>query len=385
MTSKNQYGRRILFAANTQWYLHNFRRETIAALIAEGHEVHCAAPRDDRRQALEELGATVHDSPPLPSRMSPFADARILAWYVGLFRRLRPATVFTFTPKPNVFAGIASRLTGTGFAPNVSGLGRVFERDNLLTKAACRAYSAAFGGAKKVIFQNRESRDMFVGKGIVSSGQAAQLAGSGVDLTRFAPSPLPASDPFVFLFSGRLVLSKGLAEFAQAARTIGDVSPDGNRIEYRIVGFTQEQLSSTMPRAELDALLQGSPARYCGPSDDVRDQMARAHCFVLPSYYGEGIPRSAIEAAACARPVITTDHPGCRETVIEGKTGFIAAPRDAVSLEQAMRKVLALDTAALSAMGAASRAHAEATFDVAGNIAAYAALTLDRDMLSCQN
>ena len=113
--------------------------------------------------------------------------------------------------------------------------------------------------------------------------------------------------------------------------------------------------------------------------------MARAHCFVLPSYYGEGIPRSAIEAAACARPVITTDHPGCRETVIEGKTGFIAAPRDAVSLEQAMRKVLALDTAALSAMGAASRAHAEATFDVAGNIAAYAALASDRDILSCEN
>lgn len=363
--------RRILVAANTQWYLANFRSETIAEFVARGFDVHCAAPADDRGPALSALGATVHDSPPMPSKMSPLADLRAAMWFIAKLRQMKPQAVFSFTPKPNVFLGLSSRATGTAFYPNISGLGRVFEQENLLSAAAAQAYRIALGKAERVIFQNRESRDLFVQRKIVPADRAMELAGSGVDLDRFAAQPMPSGDDFVFLFSGRLVPSKGLHEYVAAARAIGSHAPDGRKIRYRIVGFTQEILSSTMPRSQLDALLAGSPVEYCGPSQDVREQLTRSHCFVLPSYYGEGVPRSAIEAASCGRPIITTDHSGCRETVIDGLNGLLVEPRSAVSLERAMREILAKSRAELDDMARASRALAEGKFDVRDNVRAY--------------
>jgi glycosyltransferase involved in cell wall biosynthesis len=362
---------RVLLCANTLWYLGNFRGETIAALRQAGFEVHCAGQGDDDVAGLEAKGAIVHVTPRMPSRISPLADVRYLLWLRSLVRTLRPRVVFSFTPKPNLYCGIVTRETGTTFVPNVSGLGRIFERESLLSKGAEAAYRFAFSGARQVVFQNRESLDHFVTRNLVPPAKARHLMGSGVDLARFAAQPMAKPEPLVFLFSGRLLPGKGIGEYIAAATAIAASPPPGRTVRFLLAGFTDATLGATISRSDLERMLQGSPVEYLGPIGDVRDTLAACHCFVLPSYYGEGVPRSVIEAAAVGRPAITTDHPGCRDTVIDGENGFLVPVRDSKALEAAMRQVAALSDTELAAMGERSRALAEERFDVAGNLAAY--------------
>jgi glycosyltransferase involved in cell wall biosynthesis len=255
--------------------------------------------------------------------------------------------------------------------PNVSGLGRIFERESALSKGAEAAYRFAFSHAREVVFQNRESLEHFVARRVVPPGKTRHLMGSGVDLERFAAQPVPKADPLVFLFSARLLPGKGIREYIAAATAMADEPPRERKVRFLLAGFTDAALGATISSNELDEMITRSPVEYIGPLGDVREALMRCHCFVLPSYYGEGVPRSAIEAAAIGRIIVTTDHPGCRDTVVDGENGFLVPVRDSKALETAMRRIAALSDSELSAMGGRSRWLAEERFDVAGNLAAY--------------
>ena len=221
----------------------------------------------------------------------------------------------------------------------------------------------------RVFFQNPHDRALFVGRRLVRAGQVGLLPGSGIDLERFRPRsrPRPASQPFRFLFVGRLLRDKGLVEYADAARLLRPRWPD---VEFAILGFAGSDNRSAVPIAEVERWRAEGLVDYLGDIDDVRPFLAEADCVVLPSYR-EGLPRSLLEAAAMAIPLVATDVPGCRDLVTHGDNGLLCEVRSAASLAAAMEAMLKLDPSERQAMGQRGRARVERDFDQAIVVDAY--------------
>jgi glycosyltransferase involved in cell wall biosynthesis len=211
-----------------------------------------------------------------------------------------------------------------------------------------------------VFFQNDEDRRHFVAARIVDHGRTRLLPGSGVDLARFSPAPLPAGKPFTFLLIARLLWDKGVAEYVAAAEAVRQHHPDAR---FQILGFADVDNRTAVARAALDEWIARGLVEHLGASDDVRPFIAAADCVVLPSYR-EGLPRSLLEASAMARPIVATNVPGVRDVVDDGVTGLLCTVRSAPSLAAAMLRMIDLPFAARQEMGAAGRAKVEREFAV---------------------
>jgi glycosyltransferase involved in cell wall biosynthesis len=349
----------VLIVANTGWYLRNFRARLVERLEAAGYEVILAAPPDGETQE-----AFFQNRPFMALRVSrkgrdPLAELWAVGRFIKLFRSVRPDVVLTWTPKPNLYGAAAGRLLGTPVIPNVSGLGMVFIKGGIMARLVGGLYRHAFARAPKVFFQNDEDQKAFVSAGWLEAKKAERLPGSGVDLQRFAARPLPSPDPFVFLYVGRLLADKGLRELVEAAINL---RRSGRNFVIRLAGFVDAGNPAGIAQEELDSWIAAGDIEYLGSLRDVRPAVAEAHCVVLPSYYREGVPRSLLEAAAMGRPIITTDAPGCRDTVVRGKSGLLCEPRSAASLADCMTRMLGLSPEALTEMGRAGRAHVEQHF-----------------------
>ena len=358
---------RILISANTSWYIYNFRQNLIRALCADGHEVLVAAPPDDYSERIVALGGRF-----IPLNMdnkgtSPLRDASLLWSLRRLLRQSRPDLIFTYTIKNNIYTSLAARSPGIPVVPNVSGLGTAFLQDGWLNCLVRLMYRVAFRWPKIVFFQNRDDRESFISLGLVCEAQARLLPGSGVDLEAFRPAPLPNNEHVTFLLVARMLWDKGIGEFVAAARKI---RADFPQARFRLLGFTNAENRSAISQDQLQAWRREGVVEYSGATQDVRPHVAAADCMVLPSYR-EGTPRSLLEAAAMARPVITTDAPGCRDVVEDGKTGFLCAPRDADSLAAAIRRFLALSPARRAEMGRLGRRKMEREYDEQIVIEAY--------------
>lgn len=357
---------RVLLTVNLAWNIVNFRMGIVRALIAAGHEVCVLAPGDG-----EGLAAAGVRHIPLAmdaKGLNPWSGLVMVARMTRHFRRERPDVILSWTIKNNIFGAMAARRAGLPFIPNISGLGTAFLSGGALQRLAEALYRRAFRDLDTVFFQNAEDRDLFVGRRLVQPGQARVLPGSGIDLGHFAPAPEPDGPP-VFLMIARLLRDKGVVEYAEAARR---TRADHPGVRFRLLGALDAQNRSAIPAA----LVQGWQAEgiidHPGTAADVRPQIAAAHCIVLPSYR-EGAPRTLIEAAAMARPVIATDVPGCRSVVEDGRTGLLCAPRSGDSLAQACARFLSMPPAARRAMGLAGRARMEREFDEAHVVDAYLA------------
>jgi glycosyltransferase involved in cell wall biosynthesis len=250
--------------------------------------------------------------------------------------------------------------------PNVSGLGTAFIRGGPLQMIVTRLYRAGFRRASVVFFQNVEDRQLFVGRRIVRPDQARVLPGSGVDLERFRPAPLAAGAP-VFLFIGRLLRDKGVIEFVEAARSLRSEFPDAR---FQLLGAVDQGNRTAIRQSEIDAWIAEGVVEHLGTTDDVRPFIAAATAVVLPSYR-EGLPRSLLEAAAMARPLVASDVPGCRDVVVDGLNGYLCAVRDADSLAAAMRRLAQLPPAQRLAMGEAGRQRVQERFSEALVVRAY--------------
>lgn len=361
---------RIAVVANTSWYLYNFRRNLMNALRADGHEVLAIGPEDEYAGRLRAEGYPHTAVQFLGSSVNPWQEARTVIALGAALRRWKADLVLSYTPKGNIYTGLAARWLGVPFLPNVSGLGRAFIRPSPLTHLVRALYRATLGRAPTVFFQNDEDRDAFVRSRLVDAQRAVRVPGSGIDLTHFQPPSSEEAGPFRFLLVARLLWDKGIGEYVEAARRIRQLRPD---VRFELLGFVGIDNPSAVPRAELDAWMKQGVIEYLGATDDVRPHLARAHCAVLPSSYREGVPRSLLEAAAMARPIVTTDAPGCRDTVEDGRTGFLCRPRDAKDLEEKMLRMLALPAEERRQMGLRGRAKVKREFDERLVIDAYRA------------
>lgn len=362
---------RVLLTGNTCFKIANFRAGLIAALQAQGHEVAVLAPFDDYQPKLVAMGCAVHDLPMDRNGTSPLAEAALLWRMHAALRRLRPDIVFGYTIKNNIYAGLSCRRLGIPFVPNVTGLGPAFNDRGGLNRVVRGLYRLAFARVRVVFFQNPDDRATFLQAGLVAPQRARLLPGSGVDLERFAPQPLPArTDQTTFLLVSRLLWDKGIGLHVEAARAIRARVPQAR---FQLLGPPDPASRSGIPMAQIQSWVAEGVIDYLGQTDDVRPALAAADCIVLPSWYREGTPRILLEAAATGRPVITTDMPGCRDAVQDGQTGLLCRPRDLESLVTAMERFLQMTPAARAAMGQAARARAEAAFDEAHVIEAYLA------------
>ena len=348
----------VVLIANTSWYLWNFRRRLAAEILGSGFRLIFVAPQDSYSARLGEISTYV------PIKLSrqgknPIAELLAIRHLANLFSRERPDVVLSWTPKLNIYCGLISRFSGFQLIPNVAGLGTVFVNDSLLAKLVGILYRLAFAKLNSVFFQNQDDMEVFVGAGWLQRGAASLLPGSGVDLSRFRRAPPARNDPFLFLYGGRLLSEKGLPELVDASRQL---RLDGRSFVLRVCGHLDPGNPSGVCGEQIAAWRNAGLIEYYGANDRMEIEIQRTNCVVLPSYYREGIPRILLEAAACGRPVITTDSVGCREAVIDGVTGILCRPRDIPSLVSAMRRMLDLSNEERGEMGLAAHRLAKARF-----------------------
>lgn len=363
----------ILMTANAAWNIWNFRRPLVEALQADGHRITLLAPSDDTVHDLERLGCRVRPLEMSVKGLNPLEDLRLQRNFARIFQDERPDAVLSYTIKNNVFGALAAKSVGVPFLPNVTGLGTAFLSGKLLQIVTEQLYQRSFAGLPVVFFQNEDDRDLFLDRGLVKAYQAQLLPGSGIDLDRFAPVPMPAPDtPPVFLMIARLLRDKGVVEFVEAARQVKIRHPEAR---FRLLGAVGSANRSAVDRSTLEGWVSEGVVEYLGTTPDIRPAIAAASCVVLPSYR-EGAPRTLIEAAAMARPVIATDVPGCRAVVDNWVSGFLCDVRSADGLSAVMERFLALPTDAQREMGAAGRAKMVREYDQALVVNAYRAALL---------
>ena len=358
----------ILMTVNAAWNIWNFRRPLVEALSADGHRITVLAPPDDSVADLEQIGCRFRPLEMSVKGLNPVEDLKLQRRLKRIFREEQPDAILSFTIKNNIFGARAARAAGAPFVPNVTGLGTAFLSGGLLQTIAEQLYRRAFGKLPIVFFQNEDDRDLFLGRKLARADQARLLPGSGIDLLRFARVPIPSTDaPPVFLMIARLLRDKGVIEFVEAARQIKARHP---KARFQLLGAAGSENRTAIDTATVEAWVAEGVVEYLGTTNDVRPAIAAASCVVLPSYR-EGAPRTLIEAAAMARPLIATDVPGCRAVVDTGVSGFLCEVRNADSLAMAMERFLALTPDARAAMGQAGRAKMEREFDQALVVAAY--------------
>ncbi|WP_201637749.1 glycosyltransferase family 4 protein [Psychrobacter proteolyticus] len=351
-----------------------FRGDLIAAIQQADFEIHIAAPDFDdypeERDSLTSLGYVVHDIPMQRTGTNPAADAKTLLALYSLMREIKPDYMLAYTIKPVIYGSIAAKLAGVPhrFAL-ITGLGYAFQgadgadyKKSNLQKLMHKLYSVALASTHKVFFQNPDDEALFKSMGILKSTAATKVVnGSGVDVSEYSLQPFPIADDkplFKFLLIARLLGDKGVREYANAARLIKTKYPQA---QFDLVGWIDDN-PDAIEQQELDSWVNERLFTFWGKLSDVKPAIAASSVYVLPSYR-EGTPRTVLEAMAMGRPIITTDAPGCRETVINSYNGYLVPVKEVDELAAAMERFI-VSPELISQMGKASRQLVEKKFDV---------------------
>jgi glycosyltransferase involved in cell wall biosynthesis len=347
---------KLLVVSNTAWSIRKFRLGLVRGLQSHGCDVTAVAPADTDTASLPcEFIPIQLDR----SSTNPVEDLRLFGRLKSLYRLLAPDAILHFTSKPNIYGAVAAGRLGIPSIANITGLGSAFIGGGPVAEVQRQLYRYALRFPRVVFFQNPEDRQMFVRRGLVHPDRAELLPGSGIDLTEFSPRPGPHGGRFVFLMIARLILDKGIREYVEAARILLARGVDA---ECRVVGFIDERNPSGVKASEFQAWIDEGAITFLGRRNDVREEIARAGCVVLPSYR-EGTPRTLLEAAAMARPIVTTDVPGCREVVEDQQTGLLCRPGDSQDLAEKMDRLFRLSPAERVRLGRNGRAKMEREFN----------------------
>ncbi len=344
---------------NASWNIYNFRTGLIQSFIKSNHEVVAIAPADGYSERLKDLGCKFVAVDVDSKGSNPFNDLALVWKLYTIYQREELDVVLHYTIKPNIYGSIAAKLAGIPSINNVTGLGTVFIRHNLTAKIAHHLYRWAFNFPETVFFQNEDDRKLFVDKKLVRPEITDVLPGSGVDLTRFAPSEFKKNDVFTFLVISRVLYDKGILEYIEAIRRL---RAQGVRAKFQLLGKIETERGLGVPREQISEWVREGLIEYLGTVSDVIPVIERADCVILPSYR-EGTPRTLLEAASLGKPIIATDVPGCRDTVEHGFNGFLCKVKDPQDLADKMRQIMHLSDHRLRQMGSNSRQLAVERFD----------------------
>ena len=355
-------GKLIALLTNNDDDVYCFRKELLEAFVQKGYRLLISCPYGEKFELLKHLDY-IYDDPDIDRRgTNVINDLKLLAHYWRLFRRHRPAVVLTYTAKPNVYAGLAARLLRIPYISNVTGLGSVLKKGALMKAFIMGLFKFSYRGAACVMFQNATNQQLALEKQMVK-GANQLIPGSGVATERYPLQPYPeggngdSGPTVVFNYIGRILHDKGVDDYLEAAKTIRAKHP---QTEFNLLGFiepTESHYQQTLQELERNGIVH-----YHGSQKDIRPFVARSHATIHPSVYGEGMSNVLLESASSGRPLITTDNPGCRETVRPEKTGFIYHGGNVQELCEAIECFLSMDNTVRRAMGEAGREYVKANF-----------------------
>ena len=354
---------KVIISANTSWNLVNFRSGLIRALVCAGYEVIAVAPNDRYVPKLKELGCQVVELPIDMHGRHVGRDLLLFLRYFMIMRKHMPNIYLGFTVKPNIYGSMAANFYGVAVVNNIGGLGAVFSRKSGWLVYLLRIlYRGALSRSHKIFFQNQDDHLKFIKERIINNQLTDQLPGSGIDLEWFSymPKIMADNNRLQFLLSARMLWDKGVSEYIMAARILRIDYPN---IKFILLGFIDEKNPSAISRSQMDKWVKEGIIEYHGVSDDVKIEIDKVDCVVLPSYYREGVPHALLESAAVGRPIITTDSVGCRETVDDKISGYLCRPQDAVDLSEKMKLILKLDHKQRVIMGQYAREKMKYEFD----------------------
>ncbi len=349
--------KKILILSNDVDYLYTLRLETIEKLLQSGASVALSAPSNDRVAFFEKLGCTFHPIEFSPRGKNPFSNLGVLLKYFKLVKKIKPDVVLTYTIKSNIYGGLVCRLLKVPQIANMTGLGKALMDDNLIQKVVLSLLRIAFKKTRTVFLQNTRDLQYFLDHSITTKEQSVLIPGSGVNLSRHPLEPYPQDDGTVrLIYIARIIKDKGIEEMMAAAKVIHQKYPF---FTCDIAGFIGEDVYESQ-LAEYSASGAGT---YLGFQKDIHSLIKRSHAVVLPSYHLEGIANVLLEGASAGRPVLSTDHIGCRDTFDDGISGIMFTPRSVDALIEALEKFINLPYDQKIAMGLAGRKKVEQEFD----------------------
>lgn len=355
----------MLMVVNDPAFFLSHRLPVALAAREAGWQVGIVTPEGEAVSAIRAHGLDHHYAPLTNAGLRPDHQLAAFLTLHRLYRELKPDLVHHVTIKPVLYGGLAARMARVpAVVAAVSGLGYVFTADDMRARLIRPPVHALYREALNhpnacVIVQNPDNLARLEAIGALSRARVELIPGSGVCLATFQPRPEPQDGPPMVLFASRMLREKGVEVFIEAARLL---KRRGVSARFVLAGGTHPNPTS-LTRAELSALNAEGIVEWLGPRSDMTELMAGSAMVCLPSWYGEGVPKVLLEAAAAGRPVITTDWPGCIDAIEPGATGLAVPPRDAGALADAMARLLA-DRELRERMGQAGRARAEALFSV---------------------
>ncbi len=338
---------KVAIVLNTSWNIFNFRMGFVKALIAKGYEVHTIAPIDKYTHYLIEAGC-IHHKVRMDSRgANPIKDFALIVELWMIYRNIRPDMILHYTVKPNVYGTIAATLLKIPVINNVCGLGTVFLKKNLVSVIAIMLYKLTFRFPKKIFFQNADDLNLFVNRNLVSADSVDLIPGSGIDLQKFQPLTFKRNESFTFLLISRLITDKGILEYIEAVKKLRLLGMDA---KFQILGAKDPEHQRGIKEKLIEKWISEGTIEYLGTTDDVRQFIEKADCIVLPSYR-EGAPRTLLEAASSAKPIVATDVPGCHHVVTDKFNGLLCKIKDADDLAEKMGTMASMSDQQLQELG----------------------------------
>jgi glycosyltransferase involved in cell wall biosynthesis len=368
----------VLFVVNVPEFFLSHRLPIALGAIAAGYDVHVATAAGPAQAKLAELGITPHTIRIKRIGTNPVAEIAAFLDMVGILRRIRPDILHLVTIKPVIYGGVAARLVGSpAVISAISGLGYVFERDNLKASILRTVLRPLYRLALRrrngvVIFQNEHDRAALIKLAGIDPRQARLIKGSGVDFSHF-PDVEEPPPPLTAVFAARLLWTKGVGEFAEAATL---VRREIKGARFLIAGASDPGNPKALTPADVELMKRHPDVTMLGHIENIPALLAQAHVVAYPSYYGEGVPKVLLEAAAAGRPIVTTDHPGCRDAIDSGSSGLLVPVRDAQALAQAILELFRSPDLRRN-MGAAARQKALSEFSVQSVVAQHLAIYRD--------
>jgi len=342
---------RIVIFLNTSWNIYNFRLNLAKALKEKGNEVILVAPYDKYSDILSK--EFKYYSINMSNKgTNPNEDMKLIFNIYKLYKKIKPDVVLNYTIKPNIYGNIACNILGIKTINNISGLGTVFIKKTFITQIVKYLYRYSLSKSSKVFFQNKDDMNLFLKNNLVKDKICELIPGSGIDLDKFKPiKTIQKSDNFKFLLIARLLWDKGIGEYIDATR---EIKKKYKNIDFLIVGAIWEDNPTAISKEQIEEWENQALISYLGTTDNIKEEIAKIDCIVLPSYR-EGTSRTLLEAAAMEKPIITTDVPGCREVVDDGINGYLCKVRDSKDLANKMKKILKLSTKNQLEMGKRGR------------------------------
>lgn len=356
---------RLVFVVNVDWFFLSHRLPIALAAQKDGYEVHLVTTLTEHETTLEKYGFIVHPVVIDRSSAGLIGLTGLLLKFIRIFRSVEPDLVHLVTIKPVLIGGLAARITRVpAVVYAVSGLGHVFVANTMagrLRRALVGRWYRLILGVRnmRIIFQNPDDRHAIESITRILPDRVEMIPGSGVDLSEYDYRPMPEGEPIV-LMAARLLRTKGVEEFVQAARLVKRKHP---LVRFLLVGSPDHANPTSISNAELAEWKAEGVVELLGHRSDIPELMREAHIVALPSFYGEGLPKVLIEAAACGRAVVTTDMPGCRDAIENGVTGLLVTPENANELATTLLMLIE-DRHRCIEMGKAGRQRAEAIFDI---------------------